>query len=135
MSNSTETKIMGIELSSVLESLVNKVKTSLSDSKSVAVSQAWAILQIAIAQTIQAIEDANPLLKGATKKEIALNMISMFYDKVFLIVTIPYVPSFLQPIISKYTKKLLMLLVGAAIDSMVEIFRNNGIFNKKEDIK
>jgi hypothetical protein len=58
----------------------------------------------------------------------------MFYDKVFLVVTVPYVPVVLQPIISKYTKALLMLLVSSAIDSMVEIFRKSGIFTDPNSV-
>lgn len=127
MSDIVQNKILSIELSSSLESLINKVKSSL-NANNVAVSKAWGILQLAIAQTIQVIESSNPSLKGSTKKEIALSMISMFYDKVFLVVTIPYIPAVAQPIISRYTKALLMLLVSSAIDSMVEIFRQNGVF-------
>jgi hypothetical protein len=123
-----DSTILSIELSSKLEDLINKVKKSLSSNKSVAVNQAWGILQLAVADTVQVIEDNNPSLKGSNKKEIALNMISNFYDKVFLVVNIPYVPSALQPIIQKYIKALLMLLVSSTIDSMVEIFRQTGVF-------
>lgn len=128
MSDVVQNKILSIELSSSLESLINNVKSSLSNNNSIAISKAWGILQLAIAQTIQVIENSNPSLKGSTKKEIALSMISMFYDKVFLVVTIPYIPAVAQPIISRYTKALLMLLVSSAIDSMVEIFRKSGVF-------
>lgn len=121
-------QILSIELSSRLETLINQVKVSFSKNKSVAVNQAWGILQLAVAESVQAIEDNNPSLKGSNKKEIALNMISNFYDKVFLIVNIPYVPAMFQPIIQKYIKALLMLLVSSTIDSMVEIFRKTGIF-------
>jgi hypothetical protein len=123
-----DSTILSIELSSKLEELINKVKKSLISNKSVAVNQAWGILQLAVADTVQVIEDSNPSLKGSNKKEIALNMISNFYDKVFLVVNIPYVPSALQPIIQKYIKALLMLLVSSTIDSMVEIFRQTGVF-------
>jgi len=123
-----DSTILSIELFSKLEDLINKVKKSLSSNKSVAVNQAWGILQLAVADTVQVIEDNNPSLKGSNKKEIALNMISNFYDKVFLVVNIPYVPSALQPIIQKYIKALLMLLVSSTIDSMVEIFRQTGVF-------
>lgn len=123
-----QNQILSIELSSTLESLIKSVKESLINSKNVTVSKAWGILQLAVADTIRTIEISTPSLKGATKKEIALSMISSFYDKVFLVVTVPYVPAPLQPIISKYTKALLMLLVSSAIDSMVQIFKQSGIF-------
>jgi hypothetical protein len=123
-----DSTILSIELSSRLEDLINKVKNSLNNRKSVAVNQAWGILQLAVADTVQVIEDSNPSLKGSNKKELALNMISNFYDKVFLVVNIPYVPVAFQPIIQKYIKALLMLLVSSTIDSMVEIFRQTGVF-------
>ena len=123
-----DSTILSIELSSRLEDLVNKVKKSLSSNKSVVINQAWGILQLAVADTVQVIEDSNPSLKGSNKKELALNMISNFYDKVFLVVNIPYVPAAFQPIIQKYIKALLMLLVSSTIDSMVEIFRQTGVF-------
>jgi uncharacterized membrane protein len=124
-----DNQVLSIELSDKLEQLIDKVKSSLSKNKSVAVNQAWGILQLAIADTVQVIEDNNPSLKGSSKKEIALSMISNFYDKVFLVVSIPFVPVMFQPIIQKYIKALLMLLVSSTIDSMVEIFRSTGVFD------
>ena len=126
--------ILSIEYSSKLEELITKVKMVLSSTKEIAISQAWGILQLAVAETIQTIEDNNPSLKGSNKKEIAMNMISNFYDKVFLVVNIPFLPSILQPIIQKYIKALLMLLVSSTVDSMVEIFRKTGIFDGTKNV-
>jgi hypothetical protein len=126
--------ILSIEYSSKLEELITKVKTVLSSTKEIAISQAWGILQLAVAETIQTIEDNNPSLKGSNKKEIAMNMISNFYDKVFLVVNIPFLPAILQPIIQKYIKALLMLLVSSTVDSMVEIFRRTGIFDSTKSV-
>jgi hypothetical protein len=129
-----DSNILSIELSSKLQDLVNKVKSTLVNSKSVAINQAWGILQLAVADIVQVIEENNSSLKGSSKKEIALSMISNFYDKVFLVVSIPFVPVVLQPIIQKYIKALLMLLVSSTIDSMVEIFRKTGIFTDPDSI-
>ena len=123
-----DNQIYSMQLSPSLDRLIQRVKESISKSGSVAISQAWGILQLAVADTIQTIEDTYPLLKGSSKKEVALSMVSSFYDKVFLVVTIPYIPTFLQPIIQRYTKAILMLLVSSTIDSMVEIFRKSGVF-------
>jgi MFS-type transporter involved in bile tolerance (Atg22 family) len=128
MTDSISNQSLSLELFSKLQSLVDKVKTTLEQNKSVAISKAWGILQIATAEAVQVIEDNNPLLKGSNKKEIALSMISAFYDKVFLVISIPFIPVVLQPIIQKYIKALLMLLVSSTIDSMVEIFRKTGVF-------
>ena len=128
MTDSISNQSLSLELFSKLQVLVDKVKTTLDQNKSVAISTAWGILQIATAEAIQVIEDNNPSLKGSSKKEIALSMISTFYDKVFLVISIPFIPVVLQPIIQKYIKALLMLLVSSTIDSMVEIFRKTGVF-------
>ena len=111
-----------------IQLLVDKAQALLNNVKSVAISQAWNILQLATAEVIQNIEDNNPNLKGADKKVLAMTMLSNFYDKVFTLVDFPFVPKVLQPIIQKYVKQLLMLLVGASIDALVTTFRNNGIF-------
>jgi hypothetical protein len=90
--------------------------------------QAWNVLQLATAEVIQRIEDSDPALKGADKKILAMTMISNFYDQVFTIINFPFVPQILQPIIQKYVKQILMLLVSATIDALVTTFRNSGIF-------
>jgi hypothetical protein len=134
MTNSLLNQSLSLELSTKLQTLVDQFKTTLNNNKSVAVSTAWGVLQIATAEAIQVIEENNPSLKGSNKKEIALSMISNFYDKVFLVINIPYVPVVLQPIIQKYIKALLMLLVSSTIDSMVEIFRKTGVFDNPDTV-
>lgn len=55
-------------------------------------------------------------------------LLSSFYDRVFLIIDIPYIPKPLQPIIQKYVKLFLMAMVSATIDAMVTTFRKTGVF-------
>jgi hypothetical protein len=111
-----------------LSNLVVKAKEILKNAKAVAMPQAWKVLQLATAEVIQSVEDNNPSLKGADKKTLAMGMISKFYDQVFTIINFPFVPQLLQPIIQKYVKQILMLLVSATIDALVTTFRNSGIF-------
>lgn len=108
--------------------LVDQAKNVLQSVKEVAIPQAWNILQLATVEVIQSIENNSPTLKGADKKTLAMTMISNFYDQVFTLVNFPFVPKLLQPIIQKYVKQLLMLLVSASIDALVTTFRNAGIF-------
>jgi hypothetical protein len=116
----------------LLENLIVNAKKSVGDVKNVALSQAWTLLQLMVAEIIQAIEANCPTLAGKDKKELAMTFLSTFYDSVFVIVNIPFVPAFLQPIIHKYVKSLLMILVGATIDAMVTTFRNTGVFTTKD---
>jgi hypothetical protein len=111
-----------------IQSLVDKAKAILKAVKEVAMPQAWNVLQLATVDVIQSIENNSPTLKGADKKTLAMTMISNFYDQVFTVVNFPFVPKILQPIIQKYVKQLLMLLVSSSIDALVTTFRDNGIF-------
>jgi hypothetical protein len=111
-----------------IQILVDRAKTTLMTVKEVAVPQAWNILQLATVDIIQSIEDNNPNLKGADKKTLAMTMISNFYDQVFVVINFPFVPKLLQPIIQKYVKQLLMILISSSIDALVTTFRNTGIF-------
>jgi hypothetical protein len=81
---------------------------------------------------IQIIEKLGTDLKSPEKKELAMNLLSSFYDKIFLVVDIPVVPNFLEPIIHSYVKSFLMILVGASIDALVTTFRQTGVFLQKK---
>jgi len=115
-----------------IEKLVVKTQESLGTVKSVAIAEAWKILQLAIAATVQIIETIGTELSSPDKKTLAMDLLSSFYDKVFLVVDIPVVPNLLEPIIHRYVKAFIMILVGSTIDAMVTTFRNTGVFfNKK----
>jgi len=117
-----------------IETLVDSAKKTLKSVSIVAMPEAWKVLQLAVAEVIQSIEDNSPNLKGADKKTLAMTMISNFYDQVFTIINFPFVPKFLQPIIQKSVKSLMMILVSASIDSLVTIFRNSGVFLKSDTV-
>jgi hypothetical protein len=115
-----------------LEKLINQAKESLAAVKRLAVNEAWKILQITTASVVQILEKAASDLTGPEKKELAMNLISEFYDKVFLIVDVPFVPNALEPFLHKYIKGFLMVLVSASIDALVTTFRQVGVFIKKK---
>ena len=121
---STVKEMVSIEV----EKLIGQAKTSLKEIKVVALAQAWKILQLAIAATIQIIENTATDLAGKDKKTIAMELLSKFYDSVFIVVDVPFVPNLLEPIIHRYVKSFLMILVGSTIDAMVTTFRNTGVF-------
>jgi hypothetical protein len=118
-------------LKSNMERFVDQVKESLGQAKTVAVNQAWKILQLAVAETVQVLEQNYNTLSGPDKKEVAIAYLSSFYDNVFTVVVIPAIPAFLQPIIKKYIKLFLMTLVSSSIDAMVTTFRQIGVFKSK----
>ena len=110
-----------------VEKLINQAKLSLNEVKTV-IDQAWKILQLAVASTIQVIEKTSVDLTGKDKKQIAMESLSRFYDSVFIVIDIPFVPNVLEPIIHRYVKAFLMILVSSTIDAMVTTFRQNGVF-------
>jgi hypothetical protein len=99
--------------------------------KKVTIKEAWKTLQLTTAGMVQILETIGTDLSGKEKKSIALEFISSFYDKVFLVVSIPFVPNFVEAIIHSYVKKILMIMVDASIDAVVKIFRDTGIFLKR----
>ena len=111
-----------------IEKLINNTKESLGIVKSVALAQAWKILQLAVASIVQIIEQIATNLAGPDKKVLAMEALSKFYDSVFVRIDIPFVPNLFEPIIHKYVKSILMILVSATIDAMVTTFRNTGVF-------
>lgn len=113
------------------EKIHQELKQKLQNLKVVALSEAWKALQLVTASTVQIIEAIAKDLEGSSKKEIAIEYINAFYDKVFIVVDIPFVPNLLEPIIHSYIKKILMIMVSSSIDATVTIFRETGVFLKK----
>ena len=114
-----------------VEKLTISTTKLLPEVKRIAIDEAWKLLQLITATIIQIIESIGNDLEGPEKKKLAMNLISNFYDKAFLIVDIPYVPNIIESYLHKYVKQFLMVLVSSTIDSMVTIFRNTGVFLKK----
>lgn len=114
-----------------IDSFIAQAKTSLGEVKSVAISQAWKILQLAVAETVQVLEQNSGDLSGPDKKVMAMDYLSKFYDNVFTVIDIPMIPNILQPLLRKYIKIFLMALVSASIDAMVTTFRQVGVFQQQ----
>ena len=115
-----------------VEKLTITTEKTLNHVKTIAIDEAWKLLQIVTATIIQIIESIGQDLSGPDKKKLAMKLISNFYDKVFIVIDIPYFPNVLESYIHKYVKQFLMLLVSTTIDSMVTIFRNTGVFLKNQ---
>jgi hypothetical protein len=128
---STSRELIRLEV----EKLILNTKERLQEVKRFALAEAWKILQLATATVIQIIEAIGNDLAGSDKKALAMELLNKFYDSVFLVVDIPVVPNVIEPIIHKYVKAFLMILVGASIDALVTTFRNAGVFLTKNQIK
>lgn len=113
------------------EKVNQDLKLKLQNLKKIALSEAWKTLQLVVASVVRIIEQFANDLAGPEKKQIAIEYINNFYDSVFLVIDIPLIPTLVEPIIHKYVKTILMVMVGASIDATVTIFRETGIFLKK----
>lgn len=97
----------------------------------VSLGEAWKTLQLIVAQLVTKLDIIGYALKGLEKKEIAIQVINKVYDTIFLVVDIPIVPNAIEPIIHKYVKQLLMIMVSSSIDATVTIFKQAGIIKKE----
>lgn len=132
MDNNIKTPNLTEIVNSELEILGAKLKSKFLNVQKIALVEAWKILQIAVANVVRQIEVSGNELAGQSKKIIAINFLSNFYDTTFVVVKIPIVPNFLESLIHKYVKGVLMILVGASIDAMVTTFREVGVFISKQ---
>ena len=114
-----------------VQKLIEETKKSASDVKKIAIGEAWKILQLLTAVVIQIIENIGKDLSSPEKKQLALELISSFYDEVFNVVLLPWIPVFVQSWLKGHIKQLLMLFVSSAIDALVTTFRNVGVFKPK----
>lgn len=115
-----------------VEKLINSSKDKFKEVQRFALGEAWKILQLSIASVVQIIEAIGDDLSNPAKKALAMELLNSFYDKVFIVIDIPFVPSLVEPIIHRYIKVMLMIMVSASIDATVTIFRNTGVFIKRE---
>jgi hypothetical protein len=118
---------------SEVEKLILSAQNSARVVKSFAIGEAWKVLQLATASVIQIIEAIGNDISSPEKKILAMDLLNKFYDRVFVVVDIPVVPNILEPVIHKYLKAFLMILVSASIDALVTTFRNTGVFLKKSN--
>ena len=114
-----------------VEKLIVNTKEKVNEVKRFALGEAWKLLQLTTASVVQIIEAIGNDLSNPDKKALAMDLLNSFYDKIFLVIDVPFVPNLVEPIIHKYVKAFLMILVSATIDALVTTFRNTGVFLKK----
>lgn len=115
-----------------IDELILEAQKSIKDIKRVSIDSAWKLLQLASASLIQNVELTNNNLSGLDKKQLVLRYLDTFYDSVFSVVDVPFVPQLVEPILHRYIKKILMMMASSSIDATVTIFRSTGVFKKKE---
>ena len=108
-----------------------KVRASISaEGKSFGISDAWNLFQTAIGELVKLIEELSKDLPGPEKKRIAMQYVEQLFDRIVVGIDIPYVPDFFEKILDKYLKNLFVTLADGAIDSLVTLLNNLGVFTK-----
>ena len=116
-------KLLG-ELQAAITKIINSYDKASSDGK-LTFSEIWGLFQNALATLIQLTEKYAEYT-GEQKKEVVLAALDQLFDRVIKPIDIKGVPNFLEPIVDKALKQLLMTLAGPAIDSLVNIFNKTG---------
>lgn len=89
-------------------------------------------MQVVIGELVMLIEKIGTDLSSTEKKELAMNLLSGFYDSVFKVVDLPFIPNVFEPLFHSYVKKFVMGLASAGIDAIVTTFREIGVFLKNK---
>ena len=119
---------IGVEFDKVKEDVL----ASLGEVKRLAIKEAWKVMQVVIGELVMLIEKIGTDLSSTEKKELAMNLLSGFYDSVFKAVDLPFIPNVFEPLFHSYVKKFVMGLASAGIDAIVTTFREIGVFLKNK---
>lgn len=122
----TPQEIVSLEL----EKVANQVKESLVEVRKVALSEAWKILNKLTNSCVYIMQIFGRDVAKTERKEIVLKVVSNFYDGVFKVVDVPFIPPILESVLHSYVKKIVMIFVAASIDAAVDTFKDLGIFSK-----
>lgn len=121
-----------------IDEIIAEVQTelaSLGDSAKVGLSAAWKIIQESIGKVVIAIqEQIGDSLSGPEKKQAALDYIGQVIDVVAKYIDLPYVPEWVEAILDKYLKMLLLQIASGSIDAIVSTFHTTGVFPPKKEV-
>lgn len=118
-----------------IEKVTQATKESLAEIKVFAIAEVWRILQLLVALVIQLIENLANDLSSPEKKNLAMEVIEKFYDDIFVLVKVPFIPKIISPVIKGHIKSILMIFVSSCIDAMVITFRQVGVFKVSTTIQ
>ena len=100
MSEATKDQI-GVEFDKVKEDVL----ASLGEVKRLAIKEAWKVMQVVIGELVMLIEKIGTDLSSTEKKELAMNLLSGFYDSVFKAVDLPFIPNVFEPLFHEHIGK------------------------------
>jgi hypothetical protein len=104
--------------------IIASYQTVVADGK-LTLSELWTLFQNATATLVQLVERYSGY-SGTEKRDVVLAALGTLYDEIIAPVDIKGVPNFLEPLVDKSLRELLLTLAGPAIDSLVNIFNKTG---------
>ena len=87
-----------------IEKVTQTTKESLAEIKVFAIAEVWRILQLLVALVIQLIENLANDLSSPEKKNLAMEVIEKFYDDIFVLVKVPFIPKIISTVIKGHIK-------------------------------
>jgi hypothetical protein len=111
------------DVKAAIDQIIAKYKELAADGLSF--SEVWTLFQNATATLIQLVQKYGDY-SGEQKKEVVIEALGRLYDEVIAPIDLKGIPNFLEPIVDRALKQLLLTFAGPAIDSLVNIFNKTG---------
>jgi len=120
------------DLKHQLEDLVNDLATQVNAKKKVTLAAGWALIQDAITQIVFYIDkNVGDTLGNPDKKAAAMVAIEVIIDIVCQVITLPFLPAFMERWLDTYIKKILMVLADGSIDATVAAMHKAKLYFSK----
>lgn len=113
-----------------LQKVSIQARESLAEVRRVALNEAWKTLNKLTNSCVYVMQVFGKDVAKTERKELVLKIVSDFYDGVFKVVDVPFVPQILESVLHSYIKKIVMIFVAASIDAAVDTFKDLGVFSK-----
>jgi len=121
---STDDNVLYVKFSEAITSIIDSYKEAKSDG-AISITDVISLLGTVVSEMVdvaEAFHDGN----GSAKKAAVLSAIDMFYEEVIAPMDIDKIPNFIEPIVDKGLKQLIIVVADGVIDTVVSIFNKGG---------
>jgi hypothetical protein len=118
------------EFQSTIDNIIGEYKKVIADGK-ISISEVFTAVSNATATFVQLFRTIG-VGSEVERKDAVLKAIGRFYDEVIAPIDIVGVPNFLEGVVDKAIKELLLLLAKSWIDSLVNIFTKSELMLRQE---
>jgi hypothetical protein len=113
-----------------IDGIIGEYKMVIADGK-ISISEVFTAVGNATATFVQLFRTLG-IGSEAERKDAVVKAIGRFYDEVIAPIDIVGVPNFLEPVVDKAIRELLLLLAKSWIDSLVNIFTKSELMLKQD---